>query len=635
MTEITLTYNNEDYTVQGVEGQNLKLYKKASEVGNPKSVKTPATRTIKIPKTSHNRRTYQHLGIVGGENTFAYEQVDAKIISEGVSIFWKAKQLVKDSTFFYSAIFKEGVGNFFDEIEGKSIRDIDFSDLVETWNITNIIAANTNTEGVIYPVIDFGLGLNHPDYVAAQELLPAVFFHTILERIFDQTYNASLSKDYKLQAEVLTNTDYLSMLVPLVEQNITQVVLDNMEAYGEDTSDITSFPDIISFDKTGSFDPIPVIKTTDLQIVQSGATVTRDVYNVLSDGIYSFTADVRTNMTSGTMTAILFQNTTQLDSASITLSGVTTLTSTDINCSDGDFIFVEVRQSVGVGEVKTPCTFECTSADVETIGYDLTYPVATNLPDISQVDFIKEWMSFFALLPDYDIKTNTCIFRQFSEITDKVGTSDVNDLSEKIVKDSVTNDYNFKSLGVVNNFKWSNDSKDSISSGTGESSFTLVGQNYTGEKDFVKSLFSNSKTRFVFSQLTTSVPSINVFSLDEDDARIRTEDFAQRIFLLDRTAITLDYSDDDGSTTTQETTDIPLVNILGWSDFQTNHYTEYIAALNSPDTPNISLTLSIRDFLNIDIYRPFYINELKGYYFGYDLEFLPNNISKLKLLKLK
>ncbi len=647
MTDITLTYNNKDYNLDGLEDINLKISKKASTVGNPKSIKTPVTRTLGIPKTPNNIKTMLFLGNVGSPNDFAYNHVDAKVIKKGINMFSKAKMYAKNATKKYSCVFKEGAGQFFDEIEGLSIKDLDFSDLEEIWNLTNIIAANTNTSGLIYPIIDYGIGSTHPDYIAAQELLPAVFAHTIFERIFDNTYNTALSKNYSLESEITTNTDYLAEVVPVVEENITADILMNLEASATTLSFYNlahpgTNEDTMSFDNAATGpDVYDLIRDTNVPV--GSGMGNRYVYNVPADGVYSFSSYMTYTNSAASFTMAMVNGSTTLDSINVTTPGYNsaTLIATDVNCKKDDTIIITLIVLGGSVSVNPYADFECTNANVENITLDLPYPIASNLPDISQIDFVKEIMSYFALRPGYNVKTNTVIFHEFSYITDKIRTGDIQDYSGKIdftkhlTANDIPNNYSFISLGKTNKMKWTNDDKGNVPANSGESSFSLNGINYIGEKDFVKSLFSSSKIDFIFSQLTVEVPVIPVFELDENDERKRVNEFKARIFALNRTATSLDYSDDDGSTTTTETTNIPLVNILDWEDFKTNYYTEYISAINQPDTPAIDIVFSVKDFVQFDNFKPLFFSELKGYYYCYDLSFLPDNISNMKLLKLK
>jgi len=640
MTEISLTYNNKEYVLNGLADTDLKITVKAGTVGDVKSIKTPVSRTLKIPKSAKNIKAFGNLGTIGAANYLAYNEASAKVKSNNIDIFSKAKVYARNKPHSYSCIFKEGAGNFFDEIEGLSIKDIDFSDLVENWNKGNIIAANANNDGLIYPIIDYGLGNTHTGYTACQEMPPAIFLSTIFERIFNQSFNPTLSKDYSLVSDISTDANYQTYIVPLTENNITDADIAKIEANRQDNADITSFPNIISFNGSGS-DVIPVIISTDLNIVQSGTPVTRNIYNIFADGVFSFSSDVRVNIpSSGTITAILFQNTTELDSASITSSGITTLSATDIKCEKGDHIFVEVRLSSGGGEIKTPCTFACTNAEIEKTGFQLPFDIASNLPDISQMDFIKEVMSFFALIPDYDTKTNTIIFKKFSYITDQITSGNPRDLTGKLditkigTVDNVPNNYSFISLAKTNKMNWTNDDAGNIPAQSGQGQFELNGVNYKGEKSFITSVFSSSNMNFIFNQLATSIPVIPVFE-NVETVRTRVNEFKARILQVQKTTIDLDYSDDDGTTTTTETGNIPIAKILDWSLLKAEYYTEYISAINEPDTPIINIVFTALDFASFDKFQPVYFEELNGYYWCFELNFVPNNISTMKLLKLK
>jgi len=244
------------------------------------------------------------------------------------------------------------------------------------------------------------------------------------------------------------------------------------------------------------------------------------------------------------------------------------------------------------------------------------------------------------LIPDYDTKTNTIIFKKFSYITDQITSGKTKDLTGKLditkigTVDNVPNNYSFISLAKTNKMNWTNDDAGNIPAQSGQGQFELNGVNYKGEKSFITSVFSSSNMNFIFNQLATSIPVIPVFE-NVETVRTRVNEFKARILQVEKTTIDLDYSDDDGDTTTTETGNIPIAKILDWSLLKAEYYTEYISAINEPDTPIINIVFTALDFASFDKFQPVYFEELNGYYWCFELNFVPNNISTMKLLKLK
>jgi hypothetical protein len=284
----------------------------------------------------------------------------------------------------------------------------------------------------------------------------------------------------------------------------------------------------------------------------------------------------------------------------------------------------------------------CTDASFDRIGYEIGYPIAINLPDMTQIDFIKHIMQELGMLVDTDINTRTVTFTKFTEIagSEKDGTSqnynDKIDLSEEKEVENIQNDYDFKRLGIKNDIQYRTDSNDNrVRSSLRKYTFPLTGQNYIGSKDFIKFWFAAS---FNIIRLTqqVSVPFIDVMTNDGTNI-FRDKEHVPR-FLRLRTAnfSSLFYSEDAGSTTDTVSTDVPFAEFDGYLDPETvkdNYYTEYIAALNEPDTPNPHFYLTIADFNDFSHLKLVYLQG--GYYFAYEIpSFVVDKSTVIKLLKV-
>ena len=76
--------------------------------------------------------------------------------------------------------------DWMDEITDKKLRDINLLQYNHVWNTTNVVASFSNTEGYIYPFINYGRfrSLTTND-AHLSGWLPAMYSHTLVRKMFE------------------------------------------------------------------------------------------------------------------------------------------------------------------------------------------------------------------------------------------------------------------------------------------------------------------------------------------------------------------------------------------------------------------------------------------------------------------
>lgn len=168
---------------------------------------------IKIPYTINNHK------VLGNSNNFTsgsrlpYTRLSIKYVDCGVEIIPTGFGVIDTADGYYELTIYTDNSDVFDLIDSRQLTDLDFSDFDHIWYYNSLVAGklgiiqyNTSTDGVIYPLIDYGFMNQTQSSVSGKELFPAIFIHTIIKRIFDAI-------GYSLQGDILTDEMYLNLLV--------------------------------------------------------------------------------------------------------------------------------------------------------------------------------------------------------------------------------------------------------------------------------------------------------------------------------------------------------------------------------------------------------------------------------------
>lgn len=140
----------------------------------------------------------------GGPNP--YRQLPAFVIDEGERTFEGVVEFVSFSA-GWKVNLLESVVSFFDAIKDKMLTKLDLSRLNHPWTLQHITALAGNTEGVVYPMIDYG-GID-AGIVPYDTMCPSVYAKTIFGQICKEA-------GYKPVGDWLTDPFFEVLALPFV-----------------------------------------------------------------------------------------------------------------------------------------------------------------------------------------------------------------------------------------------------------------------------------------------------------------------------------------------------------------------------------------------------------------------------------
>ena len=141
---------------------------------------------FKVPKTRRNSEILENISNINSASNIPYERNSGRIVQDGIEIFPDGFAVIDSTASDYNITIYSGNVSFFDLIAGANINELDLSDLSEDWTVANVIAGFNNTDGFIYPIVDWGFGvqlLNNTLLNNTNALIPVMFMKEVLTRI--------------------------------------------------------------------------------------------------------------------------------------------------------------------------------------------------------------------------------------------------------------------------------------------------------------------------------------------------------------------------------------------------------------------------------------------------------------------
>jgi hypothetical protein len=207
-----------------------------ADIRHPDERKTEYSKTIQCPGTQRNDAIFGQIYDVNISNAYnasaaniaanfnPNKRANARIITDGIEVMDGTLQLrqitAKKDQLIYEVIFIGKTANIFNELGDAELNGldddgnplIDFSDLDHEYNYGEIVNSWSNTDGYVYPMLDYGV--NEPSYLQTTERIyrvndfrPAVFLHDIVDRIFSFA-------DFSYTSIFLSSAFFRKLIIP-------------------------------------------------------------------------------------------------------------------------------------------------------------------------------------------------------------------------------------------------------------------------------------------------------------------------------------------------------------------------------------------------------------------------------------
>ena len=203
------------------EGIGFGLNYQVDDVKNPTKRNGSYSKTITLAGTKNNNKVLGGLFDVNADFTFFNPNIktNAKIIIDSSTVldgYMQLRNIKKDSKNYidgnnvqYEAVIFSASTNFFSDIEGKNLSDVDFSRFNHLYTKANIEASWTNTPADVYT---YPLLYKNSNSYNTKDFKPAMYHKAYLKRIAQEA-------GYTLSGTILDNAtdeglDYSKEIIP-------------------------------------------------------------------------------------------------------------------------------------------------------------------------------------------------------------------------------------------------------------------------------------------------------------------------------------------------------------------------------------------------------------------------------------
>ncbi len=401
---------------QWIEVPEVKLKRQISEFGSLAS-KTNISNQFSIPKTKTNRNVFEWFDSIQSNSLVPYRELSSKLRVDGNIIIENGTAFIeKTSSDQIDIILRDGNIDFFKAIEGKTLRDMDLSDMDYVWHLDYARDERTATDKPVYLFHSFGLG-----YLDIAHMLPFIPINVLVDKIFEEA-------GYSKSGSIFTDVNYTDLWISLVDRLPDEDVSQELIQKAEDAITWTS----VGLSKGCQFLTWEA-PFNDFDLGGVLGYVTR--YEVLYDGDYDF--DISISFTTDYAISNLDQvwvyygGTIDKIFASAGAGGKTiaqSYPSTALLTSDYIYVILKVHPTNTVDFLSG--WIDITDAPTVEFGvYGATFNVSYNLPQMMQKDLLYLILNLFNAR--MDLKGSTVFFHKYVDLKTKIQQGDYIDWSEK------------------------------------------------------------------------------------------------------------------------------------------------------------------------------------------------------------
>lgn len=173
-----------------------------SDVADLSRSKSSFSYKIKLPKDDINKDIFKNLGMMGNNSGVPYTKLEIRYVVNGIALIPKGFFVVTSTTNFYEGNIVSGVISLSEILANKNVKDLDLSEYDHVYNAPNVIDTFENTEGYIYAFANTGIGESTRlrfDYIP-----PSIFLSTIFFKILEES---GITLSGSMFSSVLTQRD--------------------------------------------------------------------------------------------------------------------------------------------------------------------------------------------------------------------------------------------------------------------------------------------------------------------------------------------------------------------------------------------------------------------------------------------
>ena len=599
-----------------------------------------------LPKTNRNKQIFENPEIVNNLSAMPYDSIEAMIYVDGIDMKIRFAQIESAGQTYGIRVYGANT-TLFDKLGKLKLIDIDWSVFDQYWNIANIIASRTNRTGIIYPIADYHSDSpnsfinNDNGTIDVEHVPPAIHVKSILDKIFEfigYTYTNEVEDDAEL-------------VIPLIHGSSNDVLNDFLNNKYKGTfgmnSGVTLLPQILFGQFVGyrfAFDTV-IGNTSGYYSLPYTIRNGRLAGSRCLRFVDAFTATITVSFDitfSSTVNSVIFvplfidgsgAEVMLANSLNLIFSGYSIGThnitfeipySPPLNQSNSEYnLIIEVYNGPNTSSsfyIENTSTIQLSNINLygNYLEYGKYITVGLFLPDLSLLDFIKNYMQWFCLFPVISEESKTVQLKRFDTI--KSNLSLAYQWGDKLdLNFEQESKYIIESYGQNNFCKFQQDGEEIVPVGS-DGSILIKNKNLTLEKVLIESDFAscNFQTRLE-DNIVSQIPIYTEGEISLDlEPRI--------LYIQRKTEAEMGTNIIYSITGFQYpiATDIPMgyfINPqnawnLGFGNSLIPNYYQFIGGImQRVKITAVYVRLSASDISQLDFSRPVFIRQLESYFY--------------------
>ncbi len=621
--------------------------------------------SFKLPKTANNRAIFESCEVPTSVSNIPYEKINCRLYVDGVDMNMRFCTLEKVDQYYNIRTYGTN-SNLFIDLKNKKLSDLDLSAYNHHWGVEYLPTTYPQNFPIKYPAIDFNTDSpnaaipNGQNYIWMGTLLPCVYESFIIQKILSEA-------GYTLNNETksLSFFNNIETIIPLGSKEMKRDTLTNRYLASFQMNDGT-----ISVSQQGNSYPSNWLMKNIISqneryynTTNSGLGTTYERPFLLPDALIlrvNFQFEIRAATTYNDLVGIedtnfQFANNSYYTPVRVTTNWQTVTINKYINCYsqniNGDYFFkVVIRPSTqGIPthnvEVRNARLDITESANFNTERTKIEYAtnrqvktyitIANNLPELTQADFLKDYLVRFSSTITLNEFTNNATISPYKNILDNINNAiDWSGKLDYTNKPQVEFELDY---AQNNSFLYSDDEAITKPLGT-DFSFTIPNENLESQKNIFTSKFTASP--LVIRQTNKQMAQIPIFT-----AQLINEQSKPKILIMAIESGTFTYRKDI-ATNTGSVSILPHwvgyfikpnVSSLGFgNNIFVNFFNYILGIVTSAKKYEVNLKLTLNDISTFDFLKPVYIRELDTYFYVNKIKFdyTSKNSSVVELIKL-
>lgn len=569
---------------------------KSNLLGDISKITASNSYTIKLPRTNKNIRLLDFPDVAGHESYMMRDYFNAEYYRNGVKLFDAKAVLISCSEDGFDVALTWGMSEKFIQLmnDDKSIQE--FADMALPWN-----SSTTYDNGLVNGQLSHGY-IRHNAGIDVDSNRDKIFIHPSVNcmRLLEE-----IASYYGLTMDWGSYKQYIELLyLPLISQKASS-------KYNFFEANITGTLD--SDIKYVKFTQINRVDGINISNTETYGDVVR-IYETSLDWELDILIYTNKHNTLNVVELAFYSNaqyikSLQISSNDIGLCAYKGVIPFDITEYSNITIRIRINNRALLGFIKS--YIKIFSEDVQSVSYNQYYPIGSNLPDISVVDFIKQICWLFGL---FAIKSDTGVY--FISVNKIIDNKDkAVDWSKKLVPTGWTakeTSYTFGDFAQKNYFRYEENENAKSADGY------MVVQNKTldHEKDLVKLPYTAGGDN-------GDMRAVPYFKWSEDGTTVELEDCGDRIMQL-----VISFDSQGKEDARLDFSDLKFQNRV--SRFGLSFYQDII---KSPFVIKDTFRLTEIDLKNIDYKIPVYIERYAAFFAIISIK-SQGDYSECELLKL-